>query len=129
MFIRFVSGEIDEDSHVPEGLFCAAYRLLEETWLPDYEYEALREPLVWFTKHLKNPFEYQPEPARLARQSLCWFRPTAREHLHRAWEMIAILEEHEIYVRTLKCHHPGYILYEDKAQVLAYPYADTRRLL
>ena len=129
MFIRFVSGEIDEDSHVLEGLFCAAYRLLNETWLPDYEYEALREPLVWFSNNMKSPFKYRLEPAWLARQSLCWFRPTASEHLRRAWEMVAILEDHQIFVRTVKCHRPGYILYEDRSQVLAYPYADVRRLL
>jgi hypothetical protein len=27
MFMRFVSGEIDADSHVSAGLFCAAFKL------------------------------------------------------------------------------------------------------
>ena len=40
MFIRFVSGEIDDDSHLSAGLFCTVHRLLEEEALPDYEYEA-----------------------------------------------------------------------------------------
>jgi hypothetical protein len=43
--------------------------------------------------------------------------------------MVAILENHDIFMRTLKCHRPGYILYEDEAQVLALPYADIRRFL
>jgi len=34
MFIRFVSSEIDEDSHVEAGLFCAASELLHTDSLP-----------------------------------------------------------------------------------------------
>jgi hypothetical protein len=43
MFIRFVSGEIDEDSLVSAGLFCAAAYLEWTTELPDYEFDALNE--------------------------------------------------------------------------------------
>jgi hypothetical protein len=129
MFIRFISEEIDEDSHLSAGLFGAAYKLIDEVCLPEYDYEALRETMDWFNEHLENPYDFRPEPEGLAYQSICWFRATAREYLHRAWEMVAILEEHDIFVRTVKSHRPGYILYEDEAQVLAHPYADIRRFL
>ena len=129
MFIRFVSGEIDEDSHVSAGLFRAAYKLITEGPLADYEYHALREPMDWFDVHLKTPYDYQLEPARLADQSLCWFRASATEYIRRAWEMVAILEYHDIFIRMVRSQSPGYILYEDDAQVLAFPYADMRRLL
>ena len=43
MFIRFYSGEIDEDAHVPAGLFCAASQLSWTDGLPQYEFEALSE--------------------------------------------------------------------------------------
>ena len=129
MFIRFVSGEIDDDSHLSAGLFCTVSKLLDEVVLHDYEYVALIEPLRWFGLHLKVPFDYRLEPASLAEQALCWFRSTAREHLSHAWEIVAILEERDIFIRTVKCHKTGYVLYEDEAQVLAYPFADLRRLL
>jgi hypothetical protein len=129
MFIRFVSGEIDEDSHVSAGLFRAAYKLMREVRLPDYEYNALREPMDWFEEHLESPYDFRLEPARLADQSLCWFRCTATEHLRRAWEMVAILEERDIFIRTIRSDCRGYIIYEDEAQVLAFPYNDMRRLL
>ncbi|HEX2269462.1 MAG TPA: hypothetical protein VHH35_08010 [Pyrinomonadaceae bacterium] len=129
MFVRFVSGEIDCDSHVSAGLFRAAYKLLEDVWLPDYEYEALREPMNWFDEHMKSPYDYRLEPAWLAERSICWFRSTAREPLQRAWEMVAILNERGIFVRMIKCETPGYVIYEDQVQVLAYPYPDVRRLL
>ena len=95
----------------------------------DYEYYALKEPMDWFNEHLEHPYSYGLEPARLAGRSLCWFRHTAKEHLSRAWEMAAFLEDHDIYIRTIKTQRPGYILYEDEAQVLAFPYSDIRRLL
>ncbi len=129
MFIRFVSGAIDGDSHLSAGLFGAAYKLLREVWLPEYEYQALREPIDWFNDNLESPFDYRLEPAWLADRSLCWFRSTAREHLSRAWEIVAILEDHDIFMRRIKTKRPGYIIYEDEAQVLAHPYADIRRLL
>ncbi len=129
MFLRFVTGEIDCDSHVSAGLFRAADKLMEEVWLRDYEYEALWELMDWFDKHLKSPYDYRLKPAWLAERSICWFRSTAREHLRRAWEMAAILNERGIVVRMIKCETPGYVIYEDQLQVLAYPYPDVKRLL
>ena len=129
MFIRFVCGEIDDDSHLSAGLFCAVEKLLGEVILPDYEYVALMEPLRWFGRHLKVPFDYRLEPSSLAEQALCWFRSTAHEHLTHAWEVVGILEERGIFIRTVKSQKTGYVLYQDEAQVLAYPFADLRRLL
>lgn len=129
MFLRFISAEVDEDSGVSMGLFCATEKLLDDVALHEYEYEALLDCIDWFTRHLRDPFRYRLEPERLAYQSICWFRSTAHEHLSRAWEMVALLEERDILMRMIKTEVPGYILYEDNAQVLAYPYADLRRLL
>jgi hypothetical protein len=129
MFIRFVSGKIDASSHVSAGLFRTAYKLLDDEVLPDYEYCALMEPMRWFGEHLEAPFNYRLEPASLADRSICWFRSTAQEHLAKAWEIVMILEARDIFMRTVKCEQPGYIIYEDKIQVLAYPFADVRRLL
>jgi len=129
MFIRFFSGEIDEFSHVSAGLFSTAYKLLDDEVLPDYEYCALMEPMRWFDLHLKAPFDYRLKPASLADRSICWFRSTAHEHLAKAWEMVAILEARDIFIWTVRCDQPGYVIYEDAVQVLAYPFPDVRRLL
>ena len=129
MFIRFVSGEIDDDSHLSAGLFRTVYRLMDEVTLPEYEYLALLEPLRWFGLHLQVPFDYRLEPAWRADQALCWFRATAHEHIARAWEVITILKGRDIFMRTIRCQKTGYVLYEDEFQVLAYPFADLRRSL
>ena len=107
MFIRFISGEIDEDSHVSAGLFCAAGKLLEETRLPEYQYDVLRECLDWFRNHLECPYKYRLKPKSLASRSVCWFRPTAHLHLRWAWQMVTILEDNNIFIRIVKCHYPG----------------------
>lgn len=43
--------------------------------------------------------------------------------------MVAILEERDFFMRMIKTEVPGYIIYQDDAQVLAHPYADIRQLL
>src|SRR5688572_8517519 len=129
MFLRFIGTEIDEDSRVSMGLFCAAEKLIDEEELQEYEYDELMECITWFRRHLRDPFRYRLDPERLAYRSICWFRPTAHEHLRHAWEMVAILEERDFFMRMIKTEMPGYIIYADEAQVLAHPYSDLLRLL
>ena len=52
MFIRFVSGEIDQYSQVSAGLFCAALELKWTDGLPQYEFDALSE----LTELVQPPF-------------------------------------------------------------------------
>ena len=129
MFIRFVSGEVDEESHVSVGLFTAAFDLLHEPDLRDEEYYALRHLLDWFNLHLKGPVYYRLKAAWRKPRAICWFKPTAHEHLSRAWEMAAILERNDVFIRTIKVQRPGYVLYEDEAQIFAEPFADIRSVL
>ena len=128
MFIRFVSGGIDPDSRVSAGLFCAVSDLLCADGLPDYEYDALREVKDWFNVHMASPFRYLPHDPRYD-PAVCWFKSTAREHLARAWEIVAILERNDILIWTIKSRRVGYVFYEDDVQVFARPYDDVRRLL
>ena len=127
MFIRFIGGEIDQESRLPVGLFQSAYEVLEEAALPEYEYVALNQALQWFDANLKVPFDYRLRPRYRAEQSLCWFRSTAREYLARAWEIVMMLEERDIYIRCVRFHEIGQILYQDEVQVLAFPDRDLRR--
>jgi hypothetical protein len=128
MFIRFVSGEIDERSHVAAGLFCASSQLRWSDGLPDYEFDAITELRDWFNDHLDSPFDHLPRDRRYE-PAICWFKSTAREHLARAWELVAILERNDCFIWTIKAQRPGYIDYEDEIQVLARPYEDVRLLM
>ncbi|SRR6266404_752559 len=128
MFMRFVSSEVDEDSHVSAGLFCAASQLRSADAVPEYEFDALTELREWFNVHLESPFDHLPRTGRYER-AICWFKPTAREHLARAWEMIAILERNDVLIWTIRSRKTGYVYYEDDAQVFAEPFDDVRLLL
>ena len=90
MFIRFVSGEVHERSQVAAGLFCAASQLRWSDGLPDYEFDALAELRDWFNEHMDSPFDHLPLDAHY-NNAVCWFKPSASEHLARAWELVAIL--------------------------------------
>ena len=128
MFIRFCSAAIDPDSLVPAGLFCAALDLLDSGELPEYESDAIRELEEWFDKHLLSPFDYLPLHQSYYR-AVCWFKPTAYEHLARAWELVAVLERNDVLIWTIKSPRIGYVHYEDEVQVFARPYGDIRLLL
>ena len=128
MFIRFCSGDIHEDSHLAAGLFCAAFDLLESVGLPNYEFDALTELMNWFDKHMHSPFEYLA-CKRHYELAVCWFKPTAHEHLARAWELAAILERNDVLIWTIKAPRTGYVHYEDEVQVLARPDKYVRLLI
>ena len=129
MLVRFVSAEIDYQSHVSEGIFCAGYKLLEDSVLEDHDYEILDDLFDWFNLNLNTPFSYRLRSPARAPRAICWFKPTARTHLSRAWEMAGILERNDVPIRLIKTSTPGYVLYEDWYQVLAEPFADLRRAL
>jgi hypothetical protein len=128
MFIRFVSGEIDEDSRVSAGLFCAASELRSSGGLPGYEFDALEKLKIWFDDHLESPFDHLPRGDRYG-PAISWFKATAREHLAKAWELVAILERNDILIWTIRSPRTGYVYYEDDVQVFARPYDDVRWLL
>jgi len=128
MFIRFVSAEIDERSHVAAGLFCAASNLRWSQGLPDYEFDAITELRDWFNDHMESPFAHLLRDRRYE-SAICWFKSTACEHLARAWELVAILERNDVLIWTIKARRIGYIHYEDEVQVFARPYDDVRQLM
>lgn len=125
MFLRFVTAEVDADSGVRAGVFVAAYRLWHGDRLPDYEDERLGELILWFNRNLRRPNRFSRSSRRSRPGSaVCWFRPTAREHLARAHELAAILEENGVLVWRIKAPKVGYVVYEDEHQVVAEPVSD-----
>src|SRR6266550_64229 len=129
MFIRFVCGEIDEDSHVSAGLFCAAFDLIKDEKLSDHDYAELADLMRWFRLNLQGTFEHRLRKPWRARRSICWFKSDACEHVKRAWLMMNILERNDVFMRMIKSRSVGFVIYEDEAQVLAQPSEELRRLL
>ena len=128
MLIRFVTTWIDERSQVAAGIFVAAYNLLERGDLPFYEHESLTDALRWFNCHLQRPCRFSRTLRPRLRIAICWFKPSARAHIGKVWEMVAVLENNDVPVRILKTDCPGYIVYEDEHQVVAEPYGRMKVL-
>jgi hypothetical protein len=123
-----VTGEIDEDSAHEVGVFQAAFRLRREGKLFEHEEALLRETLDWFDEHLEKPDRLttsKPPHYRKTNRAISWFKSTAKEHISKLREIIAILENHQVSTRMIKTGRPGYIVYEDEFQIAAEPFRDV----
>ena len=116
MYMRFVTTIIHRDSHRNEGVFSAAYSLLESGSLDQNEWKQLRELLIWFSKNLPTP----PDSFS-ADRALFWFKSNAKPSIERIWEVVHLLRHHGYHVEIHKCRQLGNICYRDEFQVAAYP--------
>jgi hypothetical protein len=129
MLIRFVTTEIHEDSQVAAGIFMAAQKLRDRGDLPFYEYEAMADVLAWFDLYLAEPWRFSRTLRRRQPRAISWFRSSATEHIRKAWEMAAVLENNDMPIRLLKTNAPGYVVYEDDYQIVAEPFGKMSLLL
>ena len=129
MYLRFVVAKIDEDSGRALGVFHAMWDLRDAGNLHAYEED--RHDLVrwWFSANLHRPTRFTAAKApyfRKKNRALSWFKDTAFDHIAQIWELVAILEDHSVHVRTLKAKRVGYVVYEDEYQIVAEPFADMK---
>ena len=118
-YIRFVIGRKDEDSHVEQGIFQALAQALEWHIITGSDADELNELEAWFGENLEKPTSFGRDKLRLG---ICWFKTRATEHISRIWEMVRILERNGIYVKKIRTDKPGYVIYEDKWQLVAEPF-------
>jgi hypothetical protein len=116
MFLRFVTTRIDEDSRKPQGVFAAAYLLLDSGDLNPNEWQQVRQILDWFEKYLPHPSKNFS-----ANRAIFWFWSNADESIKRIWELVHLLRLHGYYVEVYKCRRLANICYRDQFQVAAYP--------
>jgi hypothetical protein len=116
MFLRFAVKQIDEDSRRPQGVFAAAYDLLDSCRLAQEESSQTRDLLKWFEDNLPiPPDEYD------AKRAIFWFKASSHESIDRMWELVEILRLHDYHVEVHKCRRLANVSYEDDYQVAAYP--------
>lgn len=116
MYIRFVINRTDNRSHQPQGVFAAAYHLLEHGDLSADQHECLREILEWFADNL-------PVPKRLdmTDRATFWFYASARRHIGRMWELSNLLQSHDVFVFVQARGSLRNCVYRDAFQVAACP--------
>lgn len=126
MLIRFIIDRRDPDSGRRQGLFQAAKALRDSGLLSEEDDNTLERIWDWFNRHLERPerLALSPRPNSKA-QALSWFRDTATDHITKMRAFGVMLERYDIAVTMIRTDRPGYVLYEDEYQVVAYPFSDT----
>jgi hypothetical protein len=125
MFLRFVVPEIDDDSERELGVFQAIHKLRKSGVLSGYEEG--QDDLIgkWFDTNLAKPTRFtaaKPPYYRKKSRAISWFKDTAHEHIAHVRSLVAILQNHGVFVRMLKTNRVGYVVNEDEYQVVAEPF-------
>jgi hypothetical protein len=126
MYLRFVVGEIDEDSQRELGVFQAIHKLSLQGVLSEYEQQQDDVIGKWFDKNLKKPTRFtasKPPYYRKQNRAISWFKDTAHEHIDRIRSLVSIPQNHGVAARMLKTDRVGYVVYEDEHQIVAEPFS------
>lgn len=117
-FIRFIVST-DHPSRTRCTGVVASLRILgEEGRLPDYHLDFSKE----LFERLNDGLPCPPfEESNWSSDCISWFKDTepAQKWISVFRDLIAILEDADMDVGTLKTEHPGMIVYEDEYQVVA----------
>lgn len=128
VLIRFVTSDRHEPYGHRSGVFQIAYELRRENALGEPDHAELSLLLDWFGKHLPQPRRLTiSRHPRADDTPLSWLRTSAAEHLSRLRRLTEIVQSSGVPVVELRTTRPGYVVYEDDHQVVAFPFADTPR--
>lgn len=130
MFLRFVRSKFIDGTHAREGFFGAAYELKCQRDVDQHTLDQLEDTLAWFRQNLAIPPRFNLSRSKgfyrkATTQGLSWFKPTAKDHLERAFDLAALLAQHGHHVEIIKSSRLGYVVYEDEYQIVAEPFSDT----
>jgi hypothetical protein len=129
-YLRFIVSNPHPDTGVAAGVFTVAYALRDAGETSKHDRDALAETLAWFSKSLPIPKRFNRSASkgfyRRNTKGIAWLRDDALEHISRMHELKRILEANGQVVHIIQEDRIGYIVYEDDAQVIAEPFADTR---
>lgn len=124
MYMRFVTNLRDYRSHQSLGVIRAAHRFEER--MDYYDWAELQTLICWLDIYLRVPRRFSRSRKRHAQaRAICWFKDAAARPLGKVRQIAAILQRYDVATKMLTTNRPGYIVYEDDAQVAAIPFRDT----
>lgn len=131
MYLRFVYIKRVPGMGSREGFFQAAAELADDP-LCDPAVEAQVNSLrIWFAEHLELPDHFSRKKANGdgpdCTKGLSWFRPNAKDHISKAFELKTILDANGYFIEVLRERRIGYVIYEDAHQVVAEPFSETTK--
>lgn len=118
-YLRYAATEIDEYSHQSKGVFIASWDLKDAQELSKSEEERLLAIRRWFNDNL-------PAPDDIDQKAIFWFKTSSQDCIQRIWELVNFLRGHGYFVEEIASDRPGKIVYEDRFQVGAIPFKDTK---
>jgi hypothetical protein len=129
-FLRFESVQLHAVSGKLKGIFAVAYDLRGSVELLPYQHDNLEDLLAWFRKNLAIPKRFTSSKSKgyYRRQTvgLSWFKDSSAECLLKIRELEALLKDLDVVINCVVTTNPGYIVYEDKHQVVAEPFSDRK---
>lgn len=129
MYLRFVRPNRIGSMNAREGIFRAAYELRYSDNLDEHTSKQLEQLLDWFRIHLVIPDRFHRSKSKTKEHNhtkgLSWFKGGENESLDKAFELSSLLNEVGFPIETIKSKRIGYIIYEDRFQVVAEPFSDT----
>jgi ribosomal protein L30/L7E len=128
-YLRFVVGQIDDDSQMELGVFHAVGNLQDSGQLDPHEEEEGQAARDWFNWNMERPTRFtasKPPFHRKKSKAISWFQGSAHEHIARVRSLVAILRHHGVAVRMLRADRVGYVVYEDEYQIVAEPFAEHK---
>ncbi len=126
MYLRFIALEIDNRTELAKGLFTIAYELAKSKTLQEYELAELKEILKWFETNIPIPtkFSRKKNVSHRETKGISWIKATDTETVSKLYALKVIVERHGFLLEVIKTDRPGYIVYEDKHQVVAEPFKE-----
>ena len=129
MYLRFVYGKAVEGLTSREGFFQAAGELVNNPLTDPLVIERVDDVRLWFARNLDLPERFSRSKSKSYyhkdTKGLSWFKPSAREHISKAFELKSILDENGYAIEVIKEDRVGYVVYEDEYQLVAEPFAET----
>ena len=129
-YLRFVLRTRNADSGVRDGMFSAAYAAASDrAEYPAAVRQQLKELLNWFAENLKTPDRFHASHSKgrsdRATKGISWLKPEAVEHIAKMHELASTLGECGYVVDVITSSRPGYVVYEDRYQIVAEAFADV----
>ena len=127
--IRFVTQSTHEPFGHRSGVFKVAYSIRRSLPTEAPFAAELTEQLAWFDANLAVPTRFSTSRyPRAMNTAISWVKASAKEHVRRLRLLVALIEEaRHIRIEELRTDRPGYIVFEDDHQVVAFPFAETPR--
>lgn len=123
MYIRFVINQRCEESNQKLGIMHAVRYLRDDDELTEVEFKLANRIMTWYGDNLESPLDYlNKQKSKKSDVFISWFKDSAKEHINKARELAAILENKDTIVEMITTDKPGKVVYEDQFQIFSRPY-------